>query len=102
MQRRQRPRGGPRMRRLPAALVVVALPLAAAAPATAAPAAAVSDGQTMLRLDRGTAKVLQDAGVRVSPVAPASVGASGLTFPVTGGAADPRTLAGTVRHSGGI
>jgi hypothetical protein len=90
------------MRRLPAALVVAALPLVAATPAAAQQSAAVADGQTMLRLDRGTAKVLQDAGVRVSPVGPASVGASGLTFPVTGGAADPRTLAGTVRHSGGI
>jgi hypothetical protein len=90
------------MRRLPAALVVAALPLVTAAPATAQQRAAVADGQTMLRLDRGTANVLQDAGVRVSPVGAASVGASGLTFPVTGGAADPRTLAGTVRHSGGI
>lgn len=90
------------MRTLPAALVVAALPLVAAAPATAQQSARVADGQTMLRLDRGTANVLQDAGVRVAPVAPASVGRSGLTFPVTGGAADPSTLAGTVRHAGGI
>ena len=90
------------MRRLPAALVVAALPFAAATPAAAQQSARVADGQTMLRLDRGTASVLQDAGVRVSPAAPASVGSSGLTFPVTGGAADPRTLAGTVRHAGGI
>lgn len=90
------------MRRLPAALVVAALPLVAAAPAAAQQSARVADGQTMLRLDAGTAKVLQDAGVRVSPAAPASVGRSGLTFPVTGGAADPSTLAGTVRHAGGI
>lgn len=90
------------MRRLPAVLVVAALPLVAATPAAAQQSAAVADGQTMLRLDRGTAQVLQAAGVQVSPVRPATVGASGLTFPVTGGAADPRTLAGTVRHSGGI
>ena len=89
------------MRRFPAVLVVAALPFAAATPA-AAQSAAVSDGQTMLRLDRGTAKVLDAAGVQVSPVRPATVGTSGLTFPVTGGAADPRTLAGTVRHAGGI
>jgi hypothetical protein len=90
------------MRRLPAALAVLALPLAAAAPAAAQQSAAVADGQTMLRLDRGTARVLEGAGVRVAPAAPASVGRSGLTFPVTGGSADPRTLAGTVRHAGGI
>ena len=90
------------MRRLTAALAVAALPFAAAAPAAAQQRAAVADGQTMLRLDRGTARVLDDAGVRVAPTAPASVGRSGLTFPVSGGSADPRTLAGTVRHAGGI
>jgi hypothetical protein len=90
------------MRRLTAALAVAALPLVAAAPAAAQTSAAVADGQTMLRLDRGTAAVLDDAGVSVTPVRPASVGRSGLTFPVTGGSADPATLAGTVRHAGGI
>ena len=40
--------------------------------------------------------------MQVSPVRTATVRASGLTFPVTGGAADPRTLAGAVRHAGGI
>ena len=50
------------MRRLSAALVVAALPLVTAAPATAQQRAAVADGRTMLRLDRGTANVLQDAG----------------------------------------
>jgi hypothetical protein len=56
----------------------------------------------MLRLDAGTAKALTAAGVHVSLVKPAKSGSSGLTFPVTGGTADPATLAGSVRHSGGI
>jgi hypothetical protein len=40
--------------------------------------------------------------VQVSPVAPARAGASGLTFPVTGGAVNPANLRGSVSHSGGI
>ena len=86
------------MRRLTAALVVAAIPLAAApggGPAVRPGRGRPDDAAAR----RGTAEVLEDAGVRVSPVAPASVGASGLTFPVTGGAADPRTLAGAVRHA---
>lgn len=90
------------MRRLPVTLAVAVLPLIAAAPAAAQNSAEVGGGQTMLRLDRATARVLDGAGVRVSPVGAASVGRSGLTFPVTGGSADPRTLAGSVRHAGGI
>lgn len=86
------------------ALPLAALALAAApAPAGAqAPTAAVSDGQTMLRLDRGTAKALSSNGVRVSLVRPARAGASGLTFPVTGGAINPANLRGSVSHGGGI
>jgi hypothetical protein len=83
--------------------VAAAFPLVVAAPAAAqSTTAAVADGQTMLRLYASTAKALSNAGVRVSLVRPATVGRSGLTFPVTGGSADPATLAGSVRHSGGI
>jgi hypothetical protein len=88
-----------------------ALPLAAVAACTAAPAAGaqstattarVGDGQTMLQVDRGTARVLNANGVRVDLLRPARSGRSGLTFPVTGGAIDPRTLRGSVDHSGGL
>ena len=85
-------------RALPLATVTV---LAAASPAAAQDAAStarVADGQTMLRLDRGTAKALTGAGVRVSVVRPGTVGKSGLTFPATGGAIDPATLRGSVEH----
>jgi hypothetical protein len=89
-------------RALPLAVLAA---LAAAPPAFAqdeAPRADVTGGQTMLQLDRGTARALTAAGVRVSVVRPARTGSSGLTFPVTGGQADPGTLAGTVTHRGGI
>ena len=69
-----------------------------ASPATAR----VGGGQTMLQIDRGVARVLNGAGVKVDLLAPARSGRSGLTFPVTGGALDPRTLRGSVDHSGGI
>jgi hypothetical protein len=89
-----------------AALAALAGTLALAAPAAAqsgsAPTATAADGQTMLRLDTGTARALTGAGIRVSLIRPARAGASGLTFPVTGGEADPQTLAGTVNHSGGF
>ena len=91
------------LKTLPAALAAaIALVCAPTAVAGETPAASVAGGQTMLRLDPGTASALSNAGVGVSLVAPARAARSGLTFPVTGGAADPRTLAGTVRHSGGI
>jgi hypothetical protein len=90
-----------------------ALPLAALAALAAAPAAEgrgetggttarVAAGQTMLQVDRGTARVLNRAGVRVDLLGPARTGRSGLTFPATGGAIDPRTLRGAVDHTGGL
>jgi hypothetical protein len=90
-----------------------ALPLAAAVALAAAPAAHAQDdaqdttvrvtgGQTMLRLDAAVARALRANGVRVSLVRPARLGASGITFPATGGSVDPRSLAGTVEHRGGI
>jgi len=90
-----------------------ALPLAAVAALAAAPAASAQDdaqentvrvtgGQTMLLLDSGVARALRTNGVRVSLVRPARLGASGITFPATGGEVDPRSLAGSVSHRGGI
>jgi hypothetical protein len=88
-----------------AAAAAIALPLALAAPAAAqgsSSAVSVTGGQTMLQLDRGTAAALRRAHVSVSLVRPARVGASGLTFPVTGGSVNPASLAGSVSHRGGI
>ena len=36
------------------------------------------------------------------PVDPATAGAAGLSFPITGGKANAKTFAGSIRHSGGI
>jgi hypothetical protein len=87
-----------------AALLATGVAVLAAAPAGAQSPdrAAVADGQTMLRLDRGTARALNAAGVKVDLLRPATSGRSGLTFPVTGGAIDPATLRGSVAHRGGL
>lgn len=86
------------------AVAVAAGSLLAVPPAQAqdAPAADVSGGETVLRLDPGTARALSGAGVSVSLVSPGRATGAGLRFPVTDGAADPRTLAGSVAHRGGI
>jgi hypothetical protein len=58
--------------------------------------------QTVLTLDPGTAKVLDENKVEVAPVDPASAGDEGIAFPITGGEVDSETLAGTIDHSGGL
>ena len=80
-------------------LVALGAALATAGPASAAQ---LSGGSTTLRLDSGTAKALSGAGVSVAPVKPAKAGRSGVAFPITGGKANPATLAGTINHSGGL
>lgn len=57
---------------------------------------------TTLALDAGTAGVLEENSVTVAPVEPATAGDDGITFPITGGAIDAETLAGTIDHSGGL
>jgi hypothetical protein len=57
---------------------------------------------TTLALDSGTAGVLEDNNVTVAPVDPATAGDDGISFPITGGAIDSETLAGTIEHSGGL
>lgn len=66
--------------------------------------AAVGSGQTMLKLDAGTAKVLTDNEIAVSLVSPAKNSKSGLTFPVRSGGSslDPKSYAGTLNHTGGL
>jgi hypothetical protein len=90
------------LRTLPlAAACVLAVPAGAAAqdlPTTAA----VAGGQTTLRLDPGTAGALTGAGVRLTPTGAARVRGGGVRFPVSGGSADPGTLAGRVTHRGGL
>jgi len=62
----------------------------------------LAGGATTLALDPGAASALQSLGVTASPVDPASAGADGLSFPITKGRVDAKSLAGFVNHSGGI
>jgi hypothetical protein len=76
--------------------------LAAAAPLAGAATVPVAGGSTALHLDGGTAAALAHAGISVAPVRPAAARGTRVTFPVTGGAIDPSSGAGTVSHSGGL
>lgn len=75
--------------------------LAAAGPASAA-TVEVDGGATTLKLASSTARALDGLGVAVSPLSPAKAGRSGVSFPVSGGAVDPATGAGTIEHRGGL
>lgn len=76
--------------------------LLAAAPAAQAARADLAGGDTTVRLDRGTAGALAAAGVSVAPVRPASARGTRVSFPISGGAINPATLAGTINHRGGL
>jgi hypothetical protein len=63
----------------------------------------VAGGSTQVTLDPGAATALQSLGVGVAPTGPAKALKSGaLAFPVTRGELVPATLAGQIRHSGGL
>jgi hypothetical protein len=81
------------------------------ATAAAAPAATVqlAGVKTTLTTDPATTKILVKRGILPVPVRPATVRPtwqSGLalrySFPITGGSVDADTLAGEIRHSGGL
>lgn len=59
-------------------------------------------GATTLALDPGAAFALQSLNIAAAPVDPARAGDDGLSFPISGGKANARTFAGSIRHSGGI
>ncbi len=61
-----------------------------------------NDGGTTVKLDAGTAGALTQLGISAAPVKPASAGKKGVTFPITGGKVNSKTLAGSIRHSGGL
>jgi hypothetical protein len=63
---------------------------------------AVRSGTTTLVPDPATLQVLTAAGITLAPVAPATLGASGLAFPVSGGALDLAARTGTIAHTGGL
>lgn len=94
------------MRRTPvitAALLTTGLAVAPAASAqTPTSPLGISGGGTTLKLDAGAAKALKSLGVSVSPTGRATAGSAGVRFPITGGALNPATGAGQVRHTGGL
>jgi len=86
-----------------AAIGAAALALAAV-PAAEASAAKVSlaGGATTLKLSSTAAGALQSLGIAAAPISPATAAKGGLAFPVRTGRVDAKTLAGSIRHSGGI
>ncbi len=64
--------------------------------------ALLPEGDTTLALDEGAADALESLGITPGVVAPATAGVDGLAFPITGGRVDTESLAGVIRHSGGI
>lgn len=60
-------------------------------------------GETTLALDPAIAGLLDSAGIRPSPLAPATANADGsLSFPISGGRVNAKNLAGKIKHDGGI
>jgi hypothetical protein len=66
---------------------------------------ALSGGKTWLKIDKGTATALSDAGVKVEATG-AAVGPLAkrpyLAFPIVGGKVDKDPLGGRIVHSGGL
>ncbi len=90
------------------ALAVFALAVAALVPAMAGAKSSGTNvklkakGGTTVALDSGTAGALTSLGISVAPVSPAKAGSKGVTFPITGGKVNSKTLAGKIKHSGGL
>ncbi len=80
-------------------LAVTALALLPAAAQAHNP---ISGGNTSLKVDGGTAKVLAANGVSVKPLKPAKVKGGAIDFPVTGGEISSDGAKGTIKHSGGL
>ena len=62
----------------------------------------LSRGATTLTLDKGATDALTALGIAAAPLAPATADGADLAFPITTGRVDKKTLAGTIRHSGGL
>ncbi len=89
-----------------ALLLALSLFLLVAAPQAQAATVRLDGVRTTLTTDPATTSALFGAGIIPLPIAPSTVtptaDAARYTFPVTGGQVDAKTLAGTIRHSGGI
>ena len=60
------------------------------------------EGATTVALDPGAAGALKSLGIAVAPAKPAVAGKAGISFPITVGVVDSETLAGQIRHAGGL
>jgi hypothetical protein len=87
----------------------LALVTSVAAMVVAVPTAQAGDGQlkvkggnTALNVSKGAADALDSLGVAAAPIGPAEARGTRFVFPITGGAVNAETLAGKIRHSGGI
>lgn len=63
---------------------------------------ALTGEETLLTLDPGTARTLQQNDVEVAPVEPAAPDGDAIAFPITGGELEVQELAGTIEHEGGL
>ena len=66
---------------------------------------ALSGGKTWLKIDKGTAAALSDAGVKVEATGAASAPSAkrpAFAFPIVGGKVDKDPLGGKIAHSGGL
>ncbi len=88
-----------------AALAAVALSLvpgAQAAKTTTDADTLLYRGATTVTLDPGAAGALTSLGISVAPSGRAYAGKQGVSFPITFGVVDAQTLAGQIRHAGGL
>ncbi len=89
------------------ALALTLVPGAQATKGKAPSAPVASDtllyrGATTVALDPGAGAALTSLGISVAPTKPAYAGKAGISFPVTLGIVDSETLAGQIRHAGGL
>jgi len=92
-----------------AAIAALALSFAPGAQATKGTPAQAVDADTLLHrgttsvaLDAGAAAALKPLGISVASAKPAHATKSGIPFPITLGVVDSSTLAGQIRHAGGL
>ncbi len=60
------------------------------------------NGATTVQLDPAAAGALTSLGISVAPSGRAYAGSKGISFPITFGVVDAQTLAGQIRHAGGL
>ena len=62
----------------------------------------LTGGAAILAIDPQTAGLLEDNGITLTAVAPATMQQSAISFPITTGRIDGTSLGGTIDHHGGI